>query len=209
MDKQKYWIKKHKIYSNNSWIDEPTIFAKFAIKFFPKKGNLIDLGAGQGQDSRFFSNHGFDVTSVDFNELALRISRQKNSKIKANIKLKKIDFGKELPFENNSFDVVYSHLALHYFDNAGTKKLFNEINRILNKNGIFAAAFNCIKHPQVKSIKKVGNNLFRDDWGLKKRYFSEEYLMKITKDLFELIEFDDKGKRIDDKADFMWFIGKK
>lgn len=42
------WEKLHSSYVGTDWIDKPSIFAKEAIKHFPKNGKILELGAGQG-----------------------------------------------------------------------------------------------------------------------------------------------------------------
>ena len=38
-----------------------------------KPGKALDLGCGQGRNSLFLAQNGFDVTAVDQNELSLEI----------------------------------------------------------------------------------------------------------------------------------------
>ena len=58
------WKDLHqKFYKDADWIDKPNLFAQEAIKYFPKYARILELGAGQGQDSRFFAEHGYEVVS--------------------------------------------------------------------------------------------------------------------------------------------------
>ena len=132
MNAKSYWNNKHLDYAKKDWIDKPTIFAQFVLGYLPKSGKLLELGAGHGQDSRFFTKKGFSVISTDFSETALKFIKEKSAKEGLLIRTKLIDLSKKLPFENNSFDIVYAHLSLHYFDKTTTVELFNEIFRILN-----------------------------------------------------------------------------
>ena len=68
-----YWEAKHKKYQDCDWINEPTLFVKSAIKYFPKTGKILDLGAGQGQDSRFLATQGYTVVSTDVSDYALEL----------------------------------------------------------------------------------------------------------------------------------------
>ena len=54
-----FWNEKHIDYSSKNWINKPTIFAQEVVSFFPRRGKLLDLGAGQGQDSRYFGPPSF------------------------------------------------------------------------------------------------------------------------------------------------------
>lgn len=54
------WSDLHDNYKTKAWIDKPSIFAETAIAYFPAKGKILDLGAGLGQDSRFFAERGYE-----------------------------------------------------------------------------------------------------------------------------------------------------
>lgn len=127
MNPKDYWHGAHKKYALKDWITKPTIFATQVVKYFPKDARILELGCGQGQDSKYFANLGYEVTATDFSQFAL--DQIKDTRIKTKI----LDLNNELPFEKGSFDVVYSHLALHYFDQNRTQKLFDEIYDVLNR----------------------------------------------------------------------------
>src|SRR6266568_4648928 len=117
---KEFWEKDHKIYAEKGWVNDTTIFSQFAVEYFPEQGKLLDLGAGQGQDSRYFAKLGYEVTSTDISEFALNLSSEKAKKEGLNIKYLEMDTAERFPFEDDSFDIVYSHLALHYFTNEKT-----------------------------------------------------------------------------------------
>ncbi len=203
-----YWEQRHREYNKKYWITKPTIFAEQIINLLPKKGKLIDLGAGQSQDSCFFADNGFQVTSTDFAVNALDFSKR-NLKDK-NIDFQIVDLSKKLPFNNSSFDIVYSHLALHYFDNTTTKKLFDEINRILKTGGIFAALVNTINDPEVLQSKSIETEFFLSPVGIKKRFFSLSSFRQLIENKYQIIIFDENGKIYhDDNDNLIRFVGKK
>src|SRR5437667_4563648 len=112
-----HWSNRHKTYATQDWINKPSLFAETAITYFPAKGKVLDLGAGQGQDSRFFAEQGYEVVSTDLEQIALQQSRSKLSDaLQQKVTIQKLDLRDELPFKDETFDVVYAHLSLHYFD---------------------------------------------------------------------------------------------
>lgn len=206
-----YWEKTHKIYSKKSWINNTTIFALFVQDYFPKKGNLLDLGAGQGQDSRYFSKIGYDVISTDICDEALRLSSENVKKENLDVEFIKLNTAEKLPFADNSFDIVYSHLALHYFTEKKTKEIFNEIHRVLKSGGIIASLFNTIEDPEIDNpqFEKIEEGYYRDPFGLSKRYFSTSYLETMTREIFIPIVLDNKGETYKDEIKtLIRFIGK-
>ena len=80
--------------------------------------------------------YGYNVISADISDIALK----KVSEFNENIK--KIDMSEELPFENNSIDLVFANLSIHYFSNEDTQKLMKEIKRILKNGGLFIGSVN-------------------------------------------------------------------
>lgn len=210
MDPKDYWNKKHICYASKDWIDKPTIFSQFAIQYFPKTGSLLDLGAGHGQDSRFFAKKGYSVTGTDFSETALKFLKEKADKEGLKIKTEQVDLSKDLPFGNESFDIVYAHLSLHYFDQKTTVKLFKEIHRVLKPGGVLAALFNTVDDPEIPQFKKLEKDYYLDPAGIAKRYFSVGSLKGFTEGKFESIISDNKGETHKDEIKtLIRFVGRK
>jgi SAM-dependent methyltransferase len=206
------WSKKHDDYAAKDWIDKPTLFAETAIEYFPQHGRILDLGAGQGQDSRYFAEQGFSVVSTDLEETALAIGRDKlPEKLKSKVDIQKLDLTKPFPFENESFDVVYAHLSLHYFDLRTTDRLLAEIHRILKTNGLLAFMVNSVHDPEYNTGEKLEEDYFATD-NKYKRYFSLGTAESFTNE-FEPLLVDDKGETYKDRAkgvhNLLRYIGKK
>ena len=123
-----------------------------------------------------------------------------------------VDTEDGLPFEDQSFDIVYSHLALHYFDAETTKKVFNDVRRILKPDGIFATITNTLKDPEIEEYQytKLEDNYYEDPKGVKKRYFSVAEMSHFTDGLFEPIMLDELGSTYKDlEPNLVRFIGRR
>lgn len=169
---EKIWSKLHQRYQREDWIQKPTIFARTVLRYFPASGSIVDLGAGQGQDTRYFAANGFHVTSTDLSEDALAVSKRHTLPELANrITFQKFDLRDPFPFDDASFDVVYAHLSLHYFDTKQTSLIFDEIHRVLHHNGILAFLVNSIDDPEYQADKEIEPGVLILN-GLKKRFFS-------------------------------------
>lgn len=125
-----YW-KEHinKNLEDDIWIDEYK-------KYFENKGKCLDLGCGIGQYSKKLMEYGYNVISTFISEIALKKVSEYNENIR------KFDMSEELPFENNSIDLVFANLSIHYFSNEDTQKLMKEIKRILKNGGLFIGSVN-------------------------------------------------------------------
>jgi ubiquinone/menaquinone biosynthesis C-methylase UbiE len=206
----KTWDKQHlKSYRNEDWIDKPSIFARWAVKYFPEKGELLDLGAGQGQDSRLFASLGYKVISTDFSEEALKINEEKSKSM--GITVQKLDLSQSFPYRDFSFDIVYAHLSLHYFDKVLTQKVFDGIYRVLKRKGILALVVNSTSDPEYGSGEELERGFFKIG-AVTKRYFSIKTLSNFVRK-FEAIVLDDGGETYKDKAkgvsNLIRFAGKK
>ncbi|MFA5937225.1 MAG: class I SAM-dependent methyltransferase [Candidatus Paceibacterota bacterium] len=208
MSKQN-WDAQHLKYAKADWIDKPTIFAQYAIEFFPTTGRIIDVGCGQGQDSRFFAERGYDVVGIDFSERGINFAKEKNKSF--NIDFQVVDISEPLPFQDVSFDVVYSHLAVHYFDKQKTELVFQELSRILKKNGILAIFVNSIHDPEYGTGEKLEEDYFFIG-NMQKRYFSKKSLQSYIKG-FETLVLNEEGETYKDRAvgvsNLVQFIGRK
>jgi ubiquinone/menaquinone biosynthesis C-methylase UbiE len=120
---QMIWSKLHAGYKKENWINIPSLFAETVIDYFPKSAKILELGAGQGQDARFFAEHGHRVYFTDISDSALNWGKAKiPQKLKNKITVLQLDLLEDFPFSDGSFDVVYAHLSLHYFDHAEQQK---------------------------------------------------------------------------------------
>lgn len=205
------WQDIHQNYKQQDWIDKPSIFAEQAIQYFPKTGAVLELGAGQAQDGCFFAEKGYIVTATDLEDSALELAKQKASDKGVELDLRKVDLREELPFESDSFDVIYSHLALHYFDTETTKRLFGEIQRVLKPGGVFAFFVNSVNDPEYKTGEELEPDYFQID-KTAKRYFSEASVREFAQ-WFDINLLDELGETYKDTAkgvhNLVRFVGTK
>lgn len=198
---QNYWNEVLKRYASKDWVDKPTIFAEQIIKYLPRAGNLLELGAGQGQDSLYFACQSYQVTATDLVSIGLEATKQKAETQNLSLDFKIADIAKPLPFPDGAFDIVYSHLGLHYLDHPGTTKLFQEIHRVLKPQGILATLFNTIEDPEINSLgfKKIEDNYYQETaFNFNKRYFSVEETATFIKNLFTPLLLDNHGETYKD-----------
>lgn len=187
MTPQDYWQGAHQKYIIKDWITKPTIFATQVIKYFPKGARILELGCGQGQDTKYFIDNGFTVVAFDFSQFALD-----QAKLRVKTEFKLVDMSKPLEIQRESFDVVYSHLALHYFDKNRTQELFDEIYDVLKPGGIFATLTNTIDDPEIKDGRLLEPEYYEFDT-IKKRFLSTNSMREFTKK-FEPIILDANGE---------------
>jgi len=91
----------------------------------------LDIAAGTGIISQELQNAGYSVTAIDHDEKMLDFLRKKSPFIEA----KQADMNQELPFEDNSYDVITSVFGNRYIKD--TDAFLKEIHRVLKPGGVF------------------------------------------------------------------------
>lgn len=203
------WQELHEQYEDKDWLDKPSIFAEQVVPYLPTGGSLLDLGAGQGQDSIYFAQGGYSVTSTDIEQSALDKAKLKAGNLPIVFEL--VDVTQGLPYVDATFDIVYAHLSLHYFDRATTAKVFSEVYRVLKPGGMMAFFCNSTSDPEYGSGEQREADLFFVE-GKTKRYMSVESAKDFAKD-FEVVLADDAGETYKDTDkgvhNLIRFIGRK
>lgn len=193
-----YW-KEHinKELEEDIWIDAYN-------SFFENKGKCLDLGCGIGQYSKRLMEYGYDVISADISDIALKKVSEFNEQIK------KIDMRENLPFVDNSFDLVFANLSIHYFSDDVTKKLMEEIKRILKNGGLFIGSVNGIQG--YEKIKDTALELEQHYWFNKNKYirlFDKEDL-EYYLSIFKILNIEERETvRFEHKKNYWVFFVQK
>jgi len=96
---------------------------------------LLEVGCGLGTDLLQFAKGGAHVTGVDLTPHSIELVK-KRFELEGIAVDARVSDAENLPFENNSFDVVYSFGVLHHTPN--TQKAIDEIRRVLRPGGKIA-----------------------------------------------------------------------
>lgn len=107
------------------------------IKEFADFGNykgkkVLEIGVGLGADHQKFAEAGASLHGVDLTERAIQNTKKRFELFSLRSELKVAD-AENLPFEDKSFDLVYSWGVLHYSSDTG--RAIDEVYRILRDGG--------------------------------------------------------------------------
>jgi SAM-dependent methyltransferase len=91
---------------------------------------LLEIGAGTGQDSAFFAQHGLSVVATDLSAEMVARCRQKG------LDARVMDFSR-LEFGDDAFDAVHAMNCLLHVPNANLPGVLAEISRVLRPGGLF------------------------------------------------------------------------
>jgi SAM-dependent methyltransferase len=89
---------------------------------------VLDIGCGSGEITQKVSKKGYSVVGLDFSSAGIEIARAEG------LELLLVDLDAGIPFDNNSFDVVWAGDVIeHIFDPI---YVFKEICRVLVSGGL-------------------------------------------------------------------------
>lgn len=97
---------------------------------------ILELGCGQGRDSLFFASKSIEVKALDYSRFAIEQLSKRAKQTGLPIEASVCDTTKPLPFNDDEFDAVYSHMLFSMkFSREQLKFIFKEIRRILRNDG--------------------------------------------------------------------------
>jgi len=114
-------------------VDLESLYLRF-LQHLQPNSHILDLGCGSGRDSRYFLNHGFEVTALDgSSELA---------KIAENLIKRPVHVGlyQDMLFDNE-FDAIWACASLLHCPEDQILSVLSRVNKALKKDGVFYASF--------------------------------------------------------------------
>ena len=113
-------------YTAQPFMRELADFDRFSGK------QVLEVGCGLGTDLLQFARGGADVTGVDLTTQSIELAKARFAQQSLPVRALVAD-AEHLPFEDNSFDVVYSFGVLHHTPN--TERAIEEAYRVLKPGG--------------------------------------------------------------------------
>jgi SAM-dependent methyltransferase len=154
---------------------------------------ILDLGCGNGRHVIFFTELGFDVYGVDISKEAIEIAKAWLSKkgLKANLTVADIE---KLPFQNKFFDVVISYGVLDHILFTKSKKVMDEISRVLIPKGYVYITLRSTEDSEFARGKKIAHNTFLLQEGYEKgiiqHYFDLEEINELFSEGFKIFDIE-------------------
>jgi SAM-dependent methyltransferase len=123
-----------------------------------KRGKVLDVGVGDGSNALYFDKKGYDVYGIDISDVA--INKIKDILPNNTWILQDISEGK-LPFREGMFDIIFSRLSLHYFNDEQTSNILDEFHRTITMNGLL---FVSVKIVNVGGINTGKSMRTKEQW---------------------------------------------
>jgi ubiquinone/menaquinone biosynthesis C-methylase UbiE len=128
--------------------------------------SVLEIGCGLGTDAIRFARAGANYTGVDLTERSIELVQRRFDFENLRGHLQTAD-AENLPFADETFDLVYSHGVLHHTPD--TERAINEARRVLKPGG---TAMVMLYHKNsynyrvnIMTLRRMGARLLAFDWG--------------------------------------------
>ena len=176
------YINKIKHFSKNKkWLEEVSlIFSKIPFNFLKKKNlSVLDLGCNAGYGTELISHkYSIKIKGIDVNKEYINHA----NKILVESKNDYRDYdGSKIPFQSNSFDIVYSFHVIGHVQNIDI--FFQEIYRVLKPGGYLLIITPNARYKFFAFIDSIINN-YKPDQSVLRYWFMNELVNKIKEKNF-------------------------
>lgn len=142
----------------------PSQFAVFVAPELEEGVSILDIGCGNGRDSFFFAERGYDVVGIDASQTAVDKANQMAKSRGLPASFSTIDlylpksFNPFIEAHEKSFDVIYARFFLHAIDPTGEKVFWRMVERMLKPGGRVFVEARTINDPLAKRGLQVSAN---------------------------------------------------
>jgi tellurite methyltransferase len=122
------------------WGTEASLLARQVSALLPPGARVLDVGCGEGRDSVFFAERGFDVTGVDIARSGLAKAKRLADARGVRARWVCGDIGglATRRLGEGSFDLVYSCGSIHYVPRGVRGRLFRRLRSLTRTEGLHA-----------------------------------------------------------------------
>ncbi|MFH1089569.1 MAG: class I SAM-dependent methyltransferase [Candidatus Uhrbacteria bacterium] len=169
----KEYTEKH---GYNEQLSIPSL--KIFLTFLPIGAEILDVGCGGGQDSKFLANKGCLVVGLDVSKKMIELAK----KHAPEIKFKNVDVMKMLT--SKKYDGIWCCRVFHHISVKKQDKFLAKLKTLLKKDGILYIT-------SVVSDKKEDYEAFDsgNDSLLKKRLTEKSFKNLLIRHGFEILKF--------------------
>lgn len=188
-DQEKNWDTA--FMENDSFFGEsPSLFCVRSVDAFKSQGQkiIMELGAGQGRDTKYLIDNGMSVIAVDFSDVSCAQLRQKFGD---RMTVVKKDLRQGVDFPPESIDGCYAHMLLTMdFTDEELTKLISDVWKALVPGGLFIFSVRNTNDHDFEMGQRIRDDVWRNPRGFNVRFFSNEGIREFCKD-FEILRMNE------------------
>jgi len=206
-DQREHWDELHAKGAVDHLSENPSPFTYEVAQLLSPHQKILELGCGVGNDSNYFAQLSHKVLATDFSKVAIEKNRELYNN--DNLTFEVLDTSHTFPFKNNSYDLVYARLSLHYFTDEVTHQIFEQITRVLKNGGLLAFVCKSTDDPKYGKGKMIECDMYERD-GHIRHFFSKDYAEKLLEDKFQIITLEEGEEEFySDISSFIKVIARK
>jgi ubiquinone/menaquinone biosynthesis C-methylase UbiE len=161
----------------------PTELAISAAALLATPSDVLEIGCGSGADAAHFARLGHRVVATDFSDALIDSNSERFADVDG-LTFVVHDTSEPLPVPDTSHNLVYARLSLHYFDDSDTRRIFDEIARVLRPKGPLVFMCKSTDDRLYGQGEVVGPDMFRSHH--LRHFFSEAYTRDVLAARFDI-----------------------
>ena len=178
----RYWDEYYKKDAAPSF---PSPFAGYVANKLRTKQNILEIGCGNGRDSKFFSSKGHHVTGLDRSGKAIELCKSLYSDEPIEFFFGEVtDITK---INQKKYDLIYSRFVVHAMSINEELEMLKTSYQLLNNNGQFFIECRSINDP-LSNTGEVLSHTERIEGHYRRFIILEELKQRLIKVGFEIIE---------------------
>jgi SAM-dependent methyltransferase len=146
----------------SSWMTAGELRRFIELLKIDESSNVLEVGSGSGGPALFLAKEtGCKLTGVDVNEFGIKNANELANErgLSDRVEFKQIDASKPLPFENDSFDIVFSNDVMCHVPKR--QSVLKEWHRVLRPGGqmLFTDALvisGIVSHKEIAKRSSIG-----------------------------------------------------
>ncbi len=177
-----YWDEYYKKDAAPSF---PSPFAGYVANKLRTKQNILEIGCGNGRDSKFFSSKGHHVTGLDRSGEAIELCKRLYSNEPIEFLFGAVtDIVKT---NKKKYDLIYSRFVIHTMSMNEELEMLKTSYHLLNKNGQFFLECRSINDP-LSTTGEILSHTERIEGHYRRFIILEELKQRLIQVGFEIIE---------------------
>ena len=162
---------------------------------------VIDLGCGSGNDTKYLIERGKSVIACD--HASDKVTRLRKAIPKAEVIC--MDMREEFPFHSSSAQIVIADLSLHFFDEATTFRILEEIKRVLKSDGVLLFRLNAIPDYHIDRAGEIElePHFYQTERGSFRRFFDREDIRRFFKE-WKLLYLEEETMYRYNNPKYLW-----
>ena len=178
----RYWDEYYKKDAAPSF---PSPFAGYVANKLRTKQNILEIGCGNGRDSKFFSSKGHHVTGLDRSGKAIELCKSLYSDESIEFFFGEVtDITK---INKKKYDLIYSRFVVHAMSMDEELEMLKTSYQLLNKNGQFFIECRSINDP-LSNTGEILSHTERIEGHYRRFIILEELKQRLIQVGFEIIE---------------------